>query len=109
MGQGARALTATATVAVLVGGAVGFGPDLTPPASATSSQPLYYVAMGDSLAAGIGASTPASGYVNPLPQQRQHPRERQWNALLAEAFEQVVDGFPIASLRPPKPARVRQS
>jgi len=57
---------------------VGFGPDLTPPAPATSPQPLYYVAMGDSLAAGTGASTPASGYVNPLLQQRQHPRERQW-------------------------------
>ena len=35
-------------------------------ASAASPQPLYYVAMGDSLAAGVGASTTGNRYVNVL-------------------------------------------
>ena len=66
MGRGARALTVATIMAVLIGSAVGLSPDLTLPASATSPQPLYYLAMGDSLAAGTGASTPGNRYVNVL-------------------------------------------
>ena len=66
MSAGARILTAVTIAAVLVGGAVGFSPDLMSSASATSPQPLYYLAMGDSLAAGTGASTPNNRYVNVL-------------------------------------------
>jgi lysophospholipase L1-like esterase len=66
MGAGARILTAVTIMAVLVGSAVGFSPDLMSSASATSPQPLYYLAMGDSLAAGVGASTTSNRYVNVL-------------------------------------------
>ena len=66
MGAGTRILIAMAISAVLVGNAVGFNPDLTLSASAASPQPLYYVAMGDSLAAGAGASTTGNRYVNVL-------------------------------------------
>lgn len=66
MGTGARTLTVLAIMAVLVGSAVGFSPELTSSASATSPQPLYYLAMGDSLAAGVGASTTSNRYVNVL-------------------------------------------
>jgi lysophospholipase L1-like esterase len=66
MGAGVRILTAVTITAVLVGSAVGFSPDLTSSASAASAQPLYYLAMGDSLAAGVGASTTSNRYVNVL-------------------------------------------
>jgi lysophospholipase L1-like esterase len=66
MGAGARILAAVTITAVLVGGAIGLGPDLMSPASATSPPPLYYLAMGDSLAAGVGASTTNNRYVNVL-------------------------------------------
>jgi lysophospholipase L1-like esterase len=65
-GVGARSLVALTIMAVLVMSAVSFSPDLTAPASATSPQPLYYLAMGDSLAAGTGASTTGNRYVNVL-------------------------------------------
>ena len=57
---------AATIVAALVGSAVALSPDLSSPAAATSPQPLYYLALGDSLAAGTGASTTGNRYVNVL-------------------------------------------
>ncbi len=74
LGPGHRRATAVAVaVALVVSLVAAFGP--TPPAGAAVRQPktLYYLAMGDSLAAGTGASTVANEYVSVL---YQHERSR---------------------------------
>jgi len=69
MGAGRRTLFAVTIVAVLVGSAAVGSLGLTSRAAAASPQPpRYYLAMGDSLAAGTGASTTDNRYVNVLSQ-----------------------------------------
>jgi len=71
-GSGPATAVAVA-VALVVSLVAAFGP--TPPAGAAVRQPKtpYYLAMGDSLAAGTGASTVANEYVSVL---YQHERSR---------------------------------
>jgi lysophospholipase L1-like esterase len=67
-GPGSRLTTrALVAVALLVAGTATLGlADRTPPAAAAAPKPLYYLALGDSMAAGTGASITNNRYVNVL-------------------------------------------
>lgn len=79
IGRGRRVI-ARLTVALVVVGSVVAGPMTTagagaagaaasgPPAAGTTTTPVYYLALGDSLAAGTGASSTTTRYANVLAQ-----------------------------------------